>query len=73
MFILFFNNERDRVEPTVVESIKVLRTLDLNHNILFTKTSQVSSSEYFSVCFTENGFKDKDEIFIAASKGISLG
>ncbi|CRL03588.1 CLUMA_CG016274, isoform B [Clunio marinus] len=35
---------------------------------------KVSSSEYFSVCFdTENGFKDKDEIFIAASKGIALG
>lgn len=35
---------------------------------------QVSSSEYFSVCFdTENGFKDKDEIFIAATKGIALG
>jgi hypothetical protein len=34
----------------------------------------VSSSEYFSVCFdTENGFKDKDEIFIAATKGIALG
>lgn len=36
--------------------------------------SQVSSSEYFSVCFdTENGFKDKNEIFIAATKGIALG
>ncbi|XP_070495014.1 uncharacterized protein [Chironomus tepperi] len=35
---------------------------------------KVSSSEYFSVCFdTENGFKDKDEIFIAATKGIALG
>lgn len=35
---------------------------------------QVSSSEYFSVCFdTENGFKNKDEIFIAATKGIALG
>lgn len=36
--------------------------------------AQVSSSEYFSVCFeTENGFNDKDEIFIAATRGISLG
>lgn len=35
---------------------------------------QVSSSEYFSVCFeTENGSKDKDEIFIAATKKIALG
>lgn len=45
-------------------------------NLIFFPHSprQVSSSEYFSVCFdTENGFKDKDEIFIAATKGIALG
>jgi hypothetical protein len=44
--------------------------LMLNHLL----NPQVSSSEYFSICFdTENGFKDKDEIFIAATKGIALG
>lgn len=43
-------------------------------NLIVFLIRQVSSSEYFSVCFdTENGFKDKDEIFIAATKGIALG
>uniref|UniRef100_A0A336MBR1 CSON009190 protein n=1 Tax=Culicoides sonorensis TaxID=179676 RepID=A0A336MBR1_CULSO len=34
---------------------------------------KISSSEYFSVCFdTENGFGEKDEIFIPATKGVYL-
>jgi hypothetical protein len=48
--------------------------LKKNHLINYLLNPQVSSSEYFSVCFdTENGLKDKDEIFIAATKGIALG
>ncbi|KAL7039814.1 hypothetical protein ACKWTF_000128 [Chironomus riparius] len=51
----------DRIQPQINIS---------SNNIPY----KVSSSEYFSVCFdTENGFKDKDEIFIAATKGIALG
>lgn len=74
IFLLFF--------PTLILFPSVLRLTSFSwfspHSTIFHSSLsacfQVSSSEYFSVCFeTETGSKDKDEIFIAATKGIALG
>ncbi|XP_063699545.1 uncharacterized protein LOC134830094 isoform X2 [Culicoides brevitarsis] len=58
----------DQLEPQI-------RTEDdnINNSSAATANQKISSSEYFSVCFdTENGFGEKDEIFIPATKGVYL-